>query len=176
MPAGKTYENIGQTVSITSTTTSITFSNISQNYTDLILVGNVIASSTGNAVAFRVNSLSGASDYSYKWIGNSNNTKKAGGQSAATYGVLQWYTTPSTSTSGCMMVAHFGNYTSTSNKKCWYSRSSSLDVSTDYEGTEMLGGIIQTTNAITSIELQMQFGVTTFSNGTTFTLYGVKAA
>lgn len=180
MPAGKTYENIGQTVSLTSTTTSVVFSNISQDYTDLILVGQVVASSSGSAAAFRVNSLSSANSYGWRWVGNTTgggtSNNKESGSINDTMGVVQWYTTPSTSTSGCMFIAHFGNYTNTSNKKTWYSRASSMDTSSDYEGTEMLGGIIHTTNAITSIELQMQFGTQTFSNGTTFTLYGVKAA
>lgn len=181
MPAGKTYENIGQTVSLTTTTTSVVFSNISQDYTDLILVGQVVASSSGSACAFRVNSLSSAGAYNWKWVANTTHgggtsSNKEAGSISDTLGVVQWYTTPSTSTSGSMFVAHFGNYTNTSNKKSWYSRASSMDTSSDYEGTEMLGGMINTTNAITSIELQMQFGVQTFYSGTTFTLYGVKAA
>jgi hypothetical protein len=180
MPAGKTYENIGQTISLTGTTTSVVFSNISQNYTDLILVGQVVASTSGGVPAFRVNSLSSTNSYGWRWVGNttggSTGNNKESGYISDTYGVCQWYTTPSTSTSGCMFIAHFGNYTNTSNKKTWYSRGSSMDTSSDYEGTEMLGGIIHTTDAITSIELQMQFGAQTFFNGTTFTLYGVKAA
>lgn len=175
MPAGKTYENIGQTTSITSTTTSVTFSNISQNYTDLILVGNVVASTGATAVAFRANGLSGSTDYGWGWISNSSNNKKSGYEPNQTYGGLSWYTTPGTST-GFSFVAHFNNYSSTSVRKSYYSRTASLASGTSYPGTELITGVVKTTNAITSIELQMQFGSVTFSDGTTFTLYGVKAA
>ena len=176
MPAGKTYENIGQTVTLGSNTLSYTFTNISQNYTDLILVGNTKASVTGAATSFRVNNLTSVADYGHAYLSRSGATTYSGNEFNSAYGVCQWFTTPGT-TDGCMFITEFLNYTGTHHNKTYWSRATSLGSDSSYQGNDMISGTVNTTSAITSIKLSMQENASnTINAGSTFTLYGIKAA
>jgi hypothetical protein len=177
MPAGKTYENILQTVALTGSQTSVTFTSISQNYTDLILVGNVIASTPGGAISFRANGLTSVSDYGHTWLSRGNNTNFSGADFTQAYGVCDWYTTPSTNTNGYVFVTEFLNYTGTHHNKTYWSKAASVGGNSQYPGNDNIAGTVNTTSPITTITLTLQENASNnFFSGTTFTLYGIKAA
>jgi hypothetical protein len=177
MPAGKTYENIGQTSTLTSSATTITFSSISQDYTDLILIGNVVANANSTAVSFRVNSLTSSADYGHSWYGiQSDATARGGLETGVAYGASGWFTTPSTN-GVYVSIMEFLNYTDTDKYKTVYARSMALGGAGSYPGNEYLTSTVKTTSAITSITLSLQTDNTkNFNAGTAFTLYGIKKA
>lgn len=176
MPAGKTYESIGQTVTLGSNQLDFTFTNISQNYTDLVLVGRVVASSNGTAVSFRVNNLTSTSNYGHTWMTRSNNTTYSGIETSSTYGTFGWYITPA-SQDGYLFIADFLNYTGTHHNKTVFSRVTGVGSNSSYLGNEVTSNQIATTSPITSIKISMQEnGTATLNAGSTFTLYGIKAA
>lgn len=176
MPAGKTYENIGQTTTLGSNVLSFTFSNISQDYTDLIIVGTVKSNVTGAAASFRVNNLTTSASYTHAWMTRSNNTTYSGIDSGQTYIPFDWYTTPGT-TDGFMFVSEILNYTGTHHNKTIFTRAISVGSDSTYQGNDVIAGNIATTSPITSIKISMQESATTYLNsGSTFTLYGIKAA
>lgn len=177
MPAGKTYENIVQTVTLSSFQTSVTFTNISQAYTDLVLVGSVKSNTNGAAVVFRVNDLNTAASYGHTWMTRSNSATYSGLETSAAYGVVGWYTTPGTNVNGYMFIADFLNYTGTHHFKTVLSKATSVGSDSVYLGNERVSSQVATTSPITSLRLTMQeSGTNGFSAGTTFTLYGIKAA
>lgn len=176
MPAGKTYENIGQTQTLTSSTNTITFSNISQDYTDLVIVGNLILNTTGNAVSFRANGLNTSADYDFSWWSRGSGGSYGGTNNSTSYGVTNWYTTPGT-TVGHVFVADLINYTGTHHYKTLVSRSSSIASNSTYPGNEITVSTIYTTSAITSLSFSPNFGGSeVFTSGTSITLYGIKRA
>jgi hypothetical protein len=177
MPAGKTYENILRTISLNSSQPSVTFNSISQDYTDLILVGNVIASIPGGAVSVRANGLTSVSHYGHTYLSRGNNTLYSGADFSQAYGVCDWFTTPSTNTNGFVFVTEFLNYTGTHHNKTYWSKAASVGGNSQYPGNDLIAGTINTTSPITTITLSMQENAAQgFLSGTTFTLYGIKAA
>ena len=138
---------------------AITFSSIPQNYTDLILIVKNATSSTGVNNTLRVNGDSGA-NYSTTQLygaGNgaasiriSNSTNSWAGIGAA----------------DSITTIYFMNYSNTTTYKTWMSRGSGPN---NYVTADV--SLWRNTAAITSIYID-----TGGSAGTTFTLYGIKAA
>lgn len=152
------------TQTLGTATASITFSSISGSYTDLILVfdGTV---SANQYVAFRVNSDTSGN---YSWTrlygdGSAAYSTNAGSVSYGRTGIGDPSTGRTTTTS------HFMNYSNSTTFKSVLSRSS---------GGGFVGSLInlwRSTSAITSITV-LTTTADTFSVGSTFTLYGIKAA
>ena len=78
----------------------------------------------------------------------------------------------STLNTGLQTVTHFMNYSNTTTYKTLLSRSGTLGGS--YTGTTLIAGLWRSTSAITSILVGCT--TNTFVAGSTFTLYGIKAA
>lgn len=161
-----TYDCIAATTVTGSATSTVTFSNISGEYTDLVLVcngGTDIASNvyirfngdTGNN--YLTNTLSG---------GPSLSSSRSTAQNTAIvndYG----YTEPDMNFN---LIINIMNYSSTETRKTFLSRCNHAD-----NGTGAVTGIWRSTSAITSIDLLAIFsGTPKFSIGTTFALYGIK--
>lgn len=166
MPA--TYEPIA-TNTLSSAAASITFSSIPGTYTDLVVIGKLVEDTGGNNNAnMRFNSDSGS---------NYSQTGLAGdGSSATSYKV----------TSATGIGISYGNANSGRVPEFTihimnYSNSTTNKVVLDRNGTGASGGwadakvgLWRNTSAITTVSFHTTN--TNFGVGTTFTLYGIKAA
>lgn len=157
MPA--TYEPIA-TTTLGSNQTSITFSNISGSYTDLIIAG--VGFSSGDAgIDITLNSDTG-SNYSYTYLYGDGTSAVSGRDTNKTTG-----SGGRLGANGAVSIFHFMNYSNTTTYKTVISRGSNagaLDIA--------VVCLWRNTNAITSIKLASG----SINANSTFTLYGILAA
>jgi len=156
----KTYEPIA-TTRLTSSAATYTFTSIPSTYTDLVLVHNGSVSTAGSYY-IRVNSDTG-NNYSTTLIygdGSSGGSLRDSNTNIAWSGYND--------TGQATNISNFMNYSNTSVYKTILHRSS--------QGTSSSARVSlwRSTAAINSIYIATQFG--TFNPGSTFTLYGIKAA
>ena len=167
MPLPSTYTPIA-TNTLSSAAASVTFSSISGAYTDLVVVVNGKTTGTGpTSFGFRFNGDSG-SNYSLNVVyGNSggvgatrtnNGNHTSGGQ-----------TDSSTPFNPC--IFHINNYSNTTTYKTVLFRS-------NMPITQLTFGVSlwRNTAAINSIEINHFDAGGSWASGSTFTLYGIKAA
>lgn len=172
MPAGNTYNEIA-TQTLTSAALNVNFTSIPQTYTDLVVVCNnlFVASGTPNLrILFNTDT---ASNYSVAVLE---------GNGVAPYGVRQnsisgidfgYYTSlypTSSSTAPSNAIINVMQYTNTSINKTVLARANSSQ-----SGMSANVGMWRSTAAITSIRLSNSSAVN-FTVGSTFSLYGIKAA
>lgn len=161
-----TYEPIA-TATVASTGGTVTFSSIPQTYTDLILISSArrgIDGSGGDGIKTQINGDSGSN---YSWTGMSYNIGGTGSGRATNQTIFQAGSCEDGSYS--TSICHLMDYSNTTTFKTMISRSSSI-------GTQGVGETInlwRSTSAITSLYLNAASG---FWAGSTFTLYGIKAA
>jgi len=169
-----TYEPIA-TTTLGSSATEINFTSISGSYTDLVLVCNGGMSRSGAAFLLRVGNgtIDAGSNYS--------GTELYGTGSAAES--LRWATTEinvfssvgsSTTAGENTFIIQFMNYSNTTTYKTVLARANSA-TTTAYPGTAAAVNLWRSTSAINTIRLLRQ-STDTFITGSTFTLYGIKAA
>jgi hypothetical protein len=157
----QTYEPIA-TQTLGSATNSVTFSSISGSYTDLVLVFNGTVSAN-QYVALRLNSDTG-SNYSWTRVDGNGSTAQSSRGTSTTFGRLGI----GDPTNRTLTISQFMNYSNTTTNKTVLSRSN-----TDFVGA--LVNLWRNTAAITSITV-LTTTADTFTVGSTFTLYGIKAA
>jgi hypothetical protein len=154
------------TNTLTTTATSVTFSNLPQGYTDLVLIFNGSNVTSNNGMRLRFNSDTG-SNYSETYIygngtsaistrGTSQTSVQVGGDVGSTQSTV---------------VVSIQNYSNTTTNKTTLGRGSSAGTLVD-----ATVGLWRNTAAITSIEFRLGAGTSNFASGSTFTIYGVKAA
>ena len=171
--AAPTYVKLA-TQTLTSAAT-VTFSNIPQGYTDLrlIVVGGTTRATTSDTIRLQFNS-----DTSSKY---SSNYVTGNGSAASAYA---YPTQTSQFTDGIRLVGtDFGlrsmiaydimNYANTTTYKTTLARC--VTPESTVIGSSISVGLWRSTSAITSIYLQGD-SVANFAIGTTFTIYGIKAA
>ena len=159
------YEVIS-TQTLGSAAASVTFSSIPQTYTDLVLVSQIQNTGSLQRIDLRFNSDS-SSNYSVTRIYGSGSTASSDRFTSAS-GIDIAYV----ATSGyCIVNNSIMNYSNTTTFKSIVGRWSS-EGNSGY--TAALVGLWRNTAAITSMVLT-PLGVN-FATGSTFTLYGVKAA
>jgi hypothetical protein len=169
----KTYTPIA-TSTISSPTASITFSSIPQTYTDLVLVvsANGSRASLGGDIRCQLNSDTGT-NYSYTLLqgtGSSPWNERASGQ---TYANLANNIGIPGSVNYTPTFMNFMNYSNTTTNKTILTRHSGV-VSGNLQARVTLW---RSTAAISTIYLWNEAGGTNnFNPGSTFTLYGIKAA
>ena len=158
----KTYEPIA-TNTLGSATASVAFSSIPSTYTDLVLIvsGTVSASSY---FTFRFNSDTG-SNYSETSLYGDGSTANSTRNSNQTYMLIGGIRTTQTT-----IITSIMNYSNSTTNKTAISRSSNAAV----EAAATVG-LWRNTAPITSI-ICGTGGANTFQAGSTFTLYGIKAA
>jgi hypothetical protein len=160
MPAAATYEPIS-TTTLSSSNTSHTFSSIPSTYTDLIIVISNQATSGGVNPFIQYNGDTGA-NYSDTRL-YAYGTGSGGAYDSS-------FLLGDSTTSQNTFIVHIMNYANTTTFKTAISRGSvsdsSLTIST---------GLWRSTAAITSVKINQGGGVS-FASGSTFTLYGIKAA
>lgn len=160
----KTYEPIA-TYTIPSAQASYTFTSIPATYTDLILVIN------GGLSAFDQLNLQFNSDtttnYSWTYLRGDGTTTTSSRGNTATEIVIGNITTGTESVN----ITQIQNYANTTTYKTLLNRS-------NYASGRVQASVglwRATPAAITSIKIYTN-GANTFNTGTTFTLYGIKAA
>jgi hypothetical protein len=160
MPAGKTYTPIARTI-LNSNSSTITFSSISSNYTDLIFVINAKHASSTQGTFFRVNSDTG-NNYSRTFIfGNGSSVTSARNSNFSYFDAMYFGTEFVTN------IININNYSNTTTFKTFLARPSAVEVAANV-------GLWRSTSAINSISIQPSSG--DFAVGSTFTLYGILAA
>jgi hypothetical protein len=167
MPA--TYNTIA-TTTLSAGTATVTFSAITSAYTDLVIVMNVAAtaaSSTGFGMYF--NSDTGT-NYSDTRI-NGDGTTATSARGATQARILQFSASlPEAASTYSPVITQVFNYSNTTTCKTSLTRSNN-----SANAIQAIAGVWRATPvAITSITFYTFAG--TFATGSTFTLYGIKAA
>jgi len=172
-----TYENIA-TTTLGSAQTTVSFTNISQSFTDLRLVINdVKTTSSARNVFIRVGngSIDSGSNYSHTNLGARalSATPFSDRQSNQTSGKLSWYTAATTAHPQ-MSVVDLLNYSNTTTNKTFISNSRTAPGDGTYSGVEVLVILWRSTSAINYLDVFTDVA-DSFASGSTFTLYGIKA-
>lgn len=164
MPA--TYDSIASTTISGSAQTSVSFNSISGSYTDLVAVLSGTISTSAPSTTLRFNGDT-ASNYSYTYLTGDGTTASSSRGSSQT-SILVTYN-GAISSSPNTNIIHIQNYSNSTTNKTVLSRASQAQY-----GTDAIVGLWRSTAAITSITFIT--GGTGFAIGSTFTLYGIKAA
>lgn len=168
MPLPSTMTPIA-TSTLTAAAATVTFSSIPQGYTDLTLVAGAIGSSAGLDIRVQVNSDT-ASNYSItRLLGFTSATSNRA--SNATY----WQLTNSVGISTTEPTTHIlqlMNYSNNTTNKTVLVRYNQFQSTFSEVAAEV--GLWRSTSAITSITFSLNSG--NYAAGSTFTLYGIKAA
>ena len=163
MPA--TYDSIASTT-LGSAVATVEFSGISGSYTDLIAVINSTLVSSSGAVQGIINSDTGSNYSITRIIGNGSTATSDRVANTTSLFLGDTGTTPTT------IIAQFQNYSNTTTHKTIISRSN--DTTSRVVATVNLYRA-SSIGAITTIKFQNNAAVN-FAIGSTFTLYGIKAA
>ena len=172
MPAAQTYEPI-QTTTLGSAQNTVTFSSISQTYTDIILVCAGLIVQATDAIDIRMGngSLDTANNYDMlQMLGNgagNAQTYYQSGTSITNAGIVTTGTNQST-------IIEFFNYTDTGKYKNVICRSNVTD--SGFSRIALTSGTWRSTQAINTISLRCDNASYQFTTGSTFTMYGIKAA
>jgi hypothetical protein len=171
MAAGRTYTPIARTT-LTSAAASVTFSNISGSYTDLILVANNIIPSGSMDITMYVNGDT-ATNYSTTSLNGDGTTARSGRVSTQSKAYISDFQVAINGSNPTMFIVNFNNYSNTTTYKTFLSRGTIQGASSAGETNANIS-LWRSTSAITSITLQTSSG--TMGVGSTFTLYGIAAA
>lgn len=166
MAAGSTYTPIA-TQTLGSAAASVTFSSIPSTYTDLVLVTQAISASADD-IGIRFNSDSGT-NYSQTWLSGNGTSAFSSRYSSSTSIYLDIYGSMGTTLFNNTIV-QIMNYSNTTTNKTLLSRANRAG-----SGVDAIVGLYRSTSAISTIVLAPTSGVN-FSTGSTFSLYGIKAA
>jgi len=164
MATGPVYECIA-TNTLSSDQASISFTSISQAYTDLV-VRMIHRSSTASNVTIRTQINSITSGYTSTYIGSTSGVF-SGRHSSNSY--FEMSNTPNNTLNFASTSMDFMGYTDTNKWKTVLCKYGSIDL----ESTVYLG-LCQTTEAISS--LTFTTSGSGFNSGTSVQLYGIKAA
>ena len=166
MAAGSTYTPIA-TTTISSNTTSYTFSSIPSTYTDLVLVMQVIStSSSANYEYLQYNGDTG-SNYSTTILSGTGSAAQSTRFSNRTNFNIDYNAYPNTSVGN--RIVQIMNYSNTTTYKTGIVRANSAA-----SGTDAIVGLWRSTAAINSIAITHD--TAQFAAGSMFTLYGIAAA
>jgi hypothetical protein len=161
---------------LSSSTSSITFSNIPTTFTDLVLVVSPVAATGTTFPWMRFNGLS-TSIYSDTHLYGISSGAGSTRRSAQSRGYIAEQVQAET-TQISNIIVHIMNYSNTTTNKTYIARNDNAASSGTYVGTEAIVGLAQLTDPITSITIGIAAGGTDYNlaAGSRFTLYGIKAA
>jgi len=163
-----TYEPIATTTVSGTSTSSVTFSSITGSYTDLKLVFDGQANTGTPVIALRLNGSSTA-NYSRTYLGGNGSAAFSGrdtGESAMRTVRLRQ--------SQINCIWDLMNYSNTTTFKTVLGRGTDASTELIQHAFLFRGSSGSSTAAITSITVLLDSDA--FSNGSTLTLYGIKAA
>lgn len=162
----RTYEPIAS-VTTASSAATVTFDNIPGTYTDIVIVSHS-GLAANNGVTLRINDDSGSNYSATRLTGNGSTAASARRSSTATvYAVGDGVSNASTVEN--VSILTFLSYSNTNVNKTWLQQESA-----PASGVGRGVGLWRSTSAIT--KLVFTAASTTFVNGSTFSLYGIKAA
>jgi hypothetical protein len=167
MPAGNTFEAIA-TQTLGTAAATVTFSSIPSTYTDLVLISSP-QNNASESLYFKINGDTGSS-YSTTVLTGNGTTATSARQASNTTGILAG--APAIGLSSTVYgtsIVHIMNYANTTTFKTALSRWALASAETN-----ATVGLWRSTAAINSITFLVIAG--TFSVGSTFSLYGIKAA
>ena len=165
-----TYEPIA-TTSTTSNATTVTFSSIPGTYTDLVLVcgfGTSDAANNAPYIEFNSDAYTNNKYSSTRLRGNGTAASSARRSNDPFYicdGIV-----PSGNVNETMTIVQVNNYSNTTTYKTSLVRNNNAAA-----GTEAIVNLWQKTEAISTITIK-NLSTRYFINGSTFTLFGIKAA
>jgi hypothetical protein len=165
MAAGNTYVALATTTTASSAA-SVTFSSLGA-YTDLVIVCNG-GSSTSADLHIQFNGDT-ATNYSRTVLSGNGTAASSSRQSSVAYYRADSLGYLNTSFPNFVGVVNIMNYSNTTTYKTILSRTNNAGT-----GVDASVGLWRNTAAITSITLFPDVG--TFTNGSTFSLYGILAA
>lgn len=157
-----TYEPIA-TTTLSSAAASVTFSSISGSYTDLVLIVNAKNTTGSQSPYLQFNSDTG-SNYSETYLRGDGTTASSGRDLSQTKGYVAFL-----NNEWGNAIINIQNYSNTTTYKTIISRSARSTM------TAAVVTLWRSTSAITSVLINADGG-DTFVAGSTFTLYGIKAA
>jgi hypothetical protein len=166
-----TYEAIA-TQTLGSSNSTVQFTSISQAYTDLILIWSPTGSSTGLNVYSRVGNGLVDSGNNYSWTFIRGNGSAATSNRGTSSSYWNWLNMGVHDTIPNTYIYQFINYSNTSTNKTVIARLNEEQSGSGFVAAAV--GLWSSTSAINVISLQTTTG--TFDAGSTFTLYGIKAA
>jgi hypothetical protein len=167
MPA--TYDKIA-TTTLSSAVSSFTFTSIPQTYTDLILISSALGETGVSYIECLQFNGSTNGTYSNTFAGGYVSSSGSNRNTNVDYifaAHLNGYFTTGVPMTG---VTYINNYSNTTTFKTTFSRGGSP--ATD---SAMMAGLWRATLAIDEIKIFLQ-STTNLQAGSTFTLYGIKAA
>lgn len=166
MPA--TYDKIASHT-IPTATASYTFTGISSTYTDLVLIADYSFTAGTNYTVAQVGngSIDTGSNYSFTVLNGNGSSAASYRDSNKTYFQLD---TNLTGSARAMSVVNFQNYSNTTTFKTIMGRSSAAG-----SLVSAYVNLWRSTSAINQIKI-FDFSGNNLSVGSTFTLYGIKAA
>ena len=152
------------TVNITSSTATVTFESIPQNYTDLVLIASVKSVTAPAGIKYRLNGDTG-STYSHNTL-TATGSVITGEKQSLTSGLLAYYGYTDTVNYG-LYQQHFMNYTNTK----FYKTSIGRSDNTSGAGLALMVNTWRNNSAITSISVFLDSG--NMASGSTYNLYGI---
>jgi hypothetical protein len=161
-----TYEAIA-TQTLASAQTTVTFSGISQAYTDLVAVLNI--TSVGDNMLGRVGNGSVDSNNNYSYTRVSGNGSSATSARGSNSNYLVFDGAAYLNTTPAVYVIQYMNYSNSTTFKTILTRGNNASV-----GTDALALLWRSTAAIDTISFNSSSNQ--YATGSTFTLYGIKAA
>jgi hypothetical protein len=164
-----TYEPIA-TTTLGSATSTISFTDISGSYTDIVLIFGY-KSNTTNQPTLKLTFNGSTTGYSGTQLtGNGSAAASYRNTSAAFISIARVVGTPTTVGGMATIIMNFQNYSNTTTYKTVLARPSAAE-----SGVESDVGLWQNTAAITQIDITTATS-NDFATGSVVTLYGIKAA
>lgn len=157
-----TYEKIA-TTTLGSNSGTVTFSSITSAYTDLVVILNPTTSAEVNLTC-QFNSDT-ASNYSFTYMLGDGTGTEAGRSTTQSHIVTGGLKNPTIGT----QIWHINNYSNATTYKTLISRSNGSN-----KFVAIYTGLWRNTSAISSLSIGVTSG--TLQTGSTFTIYGIKAA
>lgn len=164
-----TRRQLIQKITLNANASSVTFSNIPQNYTDLRIVASTRSSFASNAITVKLRFNGSASDTNHscrRLVGNGSSAT-SDTQTFCQLGGMQGTTTASNTYS--VMQAYIPNYSGANNKTIYSVSATEDNVTTAYIAN--FSNLFSSTSPITSIEVLDASG--NFVANSTFYLYGI---
>ena len=166
-----TYEPIATTTLASTSASVLVMNSIPSTYTDLILVMTGGTTAGSNALYMRFNNDS-TSIYSTTYMYGDGSSAVSGRLTGRDAVAIGYYVEPGTSLE-FNSIAQIQNYSNATTYKTVLDRANLAGTGT-YPGTEASVSLWRSTSAISRIDVLVSSN--TFNVGSTFTLYGIKAA
>lgn len=158
-----TYDLL-DSVTLSSSASSVTFSSITQDYRDLIFV----AVSTTSAGGSRFGRVNGDSGTNYSYVMMQTDGSSAGSYKNSTDRLYQDFTTSASTTVPATAIWQFMDYSATDKHKTLLMRDGGAD-----KAVQALAQRWANTSAITSLTFSTNTG--NFNAGSQFSIYGVAS-